>query len=77
MTVSFNCSLCKNKFTHDEGRYEGHILKLYGNVFCCDRCWTLNHDGWNPHHEERLMKILKERGIPTPPRNEKGFLPRD
>ena len=77
MVASFNCSLCENKFIHDEGCYEGHILKLYGNVFCCAECWAHNHDGWNPRYEEILMKIIKEKGISIPHRNDNGFLLRN
>ena len=39
-------------------------------------CWLLNRDGW-ALGEERILKHLLDKGIRVPPRNSKGFLPRD
>jgi hypothetical protein len=73
----FKCAVCASRYQHGPHRYEGHALKLYGNIFCCDACWQTNHDGWAPHHEDVLLAYLKEQGIGVPPRNSKGLLPRN
>ena len=73
----FPCALCPNQFQHGPHRYEGHRLQLYGEAFVCDSCWQNNHDGWAPHLEPKLFKILLEGGLATPPRNNKGWLPRN
>jgi hypothetical protein len=66
----FQCSVCSNRYQHGPHRYEGHALKLYGNIFCCDDCWRTNHDGI-------LLDVLKQKGLPVPTRNAAGLLPRD
>lgn len=73
----FRCGVCGKKYQHGLHRYEGHKLDLYGGIFCCDLCWEFNWDGWAPHHERVLLKHLKEKGLPVPERNAKGWLPRD
>lgn len=70
----FSCDVCGK---HGPHRYEGHKLTLYGGIFCCDSCWASNWDGWAPHYEGVLTKHLKEKGVPVPKRNEKGWLPRN
>ena len=72
----FPCAVCGNPFQHGPHRYEGHKLELYGGVFCCDSCWKSNWDGWGPVAEPRILAILKEKGLPDPQRNKKGWLPR-
>jgi hypothetical protein len=72
----FQCAVCGSRYQHGPHRYEGHALKLYGNIFCCDGCWRANHDGWAPHLEGVLLDILKQRELPVPVRNAKGLLPR-
>jgi hypothetical protein len=73
----FDCALCRNQFQHGPHRYEGHKLQLYGGAFACDSCWTANHDGWAPHIEPKLLDLLKSAGLRAPPRNSRGWLPRD
>lgn len=73
----FNCDLCSRSYQHGPHRYEGHRLKLYGDLFACDPCWLGNHDGWAPHYEAVLLAELKRLGLPVPLRNSKGFLPRE
>lgn len=77
MNVTFICDVCKQSYHHGMGRYEGHKLSLYGNIFCCQSCWDNNWDGWGPNVETVLLEHLKVRNILPPPRNEKGFLPRN
>lgn len=72
----FSCDVYGRAYQHGPHRYEGHRLALYGNAFCCDSCWTGNWDGWGPREELKLLGILKEKNLPTPQRNEKGWLPR-
>jgi hypothetical protein len=59
-----------------QGRYEGRFLSRY-QINVCDSCYSGNWDGWSPHFELKILKILEEKGISLPQRNEKGFLPRD
>jgi len=72
----FSCDVCGKQYQHGPHRHEGHRLELYGGIFCCDSCWEGNWDGWAPHCEQVLLKHLKEKGIPEPKRNKKGWLPR-
>lgn len=71
------CDVCDREYQHGPHRYEGHRLKLYGDIFCCDSCWKNNWDGWAPHCEAVLLGHLKKKGLPMPKRNAKGLLPRD
>jgi len=73
----FKCDVCGNMYQHGPYRYEGHRLERYGNIFCCDTCWTVNWDGWAPHHEKILLAHLEKNSLPVPKRNKKGLLPRD
>ena len=70
------CDVCGVKYQHGPHRYEGHWLSLYG-IMCCDSCWKGNWDGWTPHYEDKLLEHAKRNGLPVPPRNEKGRLPRN
>lgn len=72
-----DCDLCGKQYQMDQGRYEGNKLELYGAAFCCDTCWKGNWDGWGPIREPRIIQICEEKNIPIPPRNEKGWLPRN
>ena len=73
----FDCAVCGNPYQHGPHRYDGHKLELYGGVFCCDACWRANWDGWGPHSEPTILAILLANGLPVPPRNKKGWLPRE
>lgn len=75
--IMLTCDVCGQKYQHGPHRYEGHKLALYGGISCCDGCWQFNWDGWAPHHEAKLIAHLKEKGLPVPPRNAKGYLPRN
>ena len=72
-----NCNVCGRQYQDGPHRYEGHGLKRYGNIFCCNTCWETNWDGWAPHREPVLLAHLKAKGLPVPERNAKGFLPRE
>jgi len=74
--IMFKCDVCGKSYQHGPHRYEGHRLKLYGDIFACDSCWRGNHDGWTPHYEEVLLGHLKRQGLAVPLRNGKGLLPR-
>ena len=75
--IQFICSVCNKEYQHGPNRYEGHQLKLYGGIFCCDDCWNGNLDGWAPHCESPLLKYLQSKGLSEPTRNSQGRLPRD
>jgi hypothetical protein len=69
------CDICGAIHYQGAGVYPLRKISGY-ELFCCDVCYDGNWDGWNPHHEERLLAHLKERGVTPPKRNEKGWLPR-
>ncbi len=71
------CELCHNKYKDGRNIHEGHMLKSYGEIMVCPSCWNSNWDGWAPHKAALLEKIMEEKGLPLPPRNEQGFLPRE
>jgi hypothetical protein len=75
--IMLKCDVCDAMYQHGPHRYEGHKLELYGNIFCCDSCWKRNWDGWAPHHEKVLLGHLKQKNIPVPEQNAKGWLPRN
>lgn len=72
----FDCHICGSKYQHGPHICQGHRLELYGDIICCDTCWKGNWDGWNQDRELTLLNHLKAKGLPIPPRNSKGFLPR-
>ena len=73
----FTCAVCGQSYQHGPHRYEGHQLKLYGGIFCCDSCWEGNWDGWGPIAEPAILAHLERLGLPAPTRNANGWLPRD
>jgi hypothetical protein len=73
----FNCDVCGSAYQYGPHRYEGHGLKLYGEIFCCGTCWEANWDGWAPHYEKVLVAHLERQGLPIPTRNSQGLLPRE
>lgn len=76
-TTYQQCAICGRTYQYGPHRYDGKSLQLYGNISCCLTCWQSNHDGWAPHVEEKLLKVLEENGISVPCRNSKGLLPRE
>ena len=73
----FKCDVCGTMYQHGPHKYKGHRLELYGDIFCCDTCWQGNWDGWAPHREKTLLDHLKQKNLPVPERNAKGWLPRN
>ncbi len=73
----FKCDVCGQQYQNGSHRYEGHRLKLYGDICCCDSCWNNNWDGWAPHYEPILLEHLKQNGLLVPERNAKERLPRN
>ncbi|ENJ8217220.1 hypothetical protein ACQ8E4_001395 [Escherichia coli] len=71
------CDICGKETRFGPDLYEGRVLQLYGQAFCCKICWDGNWDGWGPIAELAILHILKEKNLPIPERNEKGWLPRD
>lgn len=69
------CFICGNKFQYEEHKYDGKWIAKY-NIEVCMPCWTGNWDGWPGQRAERIIKHLKEEGLPVPPMNAKGWLPR-
>ncbi|GMU68247.1 MAG: hypothetical protein AMXMBFR37_05800 [Steroidobacteraceae bacterium] len=73
----FACDVCGKPYQHGPHRYEGHKLDLYGGIMACGSCWDCNHDGWAPHLERAILGHLDRLGLPVPPRNDNGLLPRN
>lgn len=71
------CKLCHNTYKDGVNIHEGHKLKSYGDIMVCSMCWNSNWDGWAPHKADLLVKIMADKGLPLPSRNEQGLLPRD
>jgi hypothetical protein len=59
----------------EEHIYDGTYISRY-EIEVCNNCWLINWDGWTPHHGNKIINHLKKNGIPVPPMNEKGLLPR-
>ena len=70
------CEICGDKFLDGVNYHPGHMLHGY-NIYCCKSCYECNWDGWAPQYETRIFNLLKKKGIIPPPRNEKGWLPRE
>lgn len=74
--VTYPCFICGQRFPFGPHRYEGKHVRAY-RMNVCMPCWSGNWDGWAPHHEAKLLERLSDKGLPIPPRNDEGFLPRD
>lgn len=70
------CDICGGKLYQGMGHYPLRKVSGY-ELFCCSGCYGGNCDGWNPRYEAKLLAHLKANGIKPPPRNEKGWLPRE
>nr|DAI23285.1 MAG TPA: Cation-transporting ATPase [Caudoviricetes sp.] len=70
------CDICGGKLYQGMGYYPLRKVSGY-ELFCCSGCYGGNCDGWNPRYEAKLLAHLKANGIKPPPRNEKGWLPRE
>jgi len=70
------CDVCENKFIFGPHLYEGRKNQTYG-ILVCDKCNKNNWDGWAKNLEAKVTKNLNAEGLPLPPRNVKGFLPRE
>ena len=57
-------------------RYDGKYIPRY-QISVCSGCWSGNWDGWGPLHEPMIVAHAQEKGLTLPPRNQKGWLPRD
>lgn len=75
-TFMMNCGLCGRAFQYGPHRYEGKHIPRY-QLTVCEPCWQGNWDGWAPHLEAQIIEHLQARGLPIPPRNENGWLPRE
>lgn len=70
------CDVCGNSFQFGPHRYDGRKNQTY-DIMVCNNCHNANWDGWAPHYEPQVTKNLSDRGLLLPPRNEKGWLPRE
>ncbi len=74
--VEERCQICGEKHYSGAGVYPLTRVKGY-DLFCCDVCYAGNWDGWSPRHEAKLLEHLNKIGVTPPPRNTKGWLPRE
>ena len=72
----FNCDLCGSSYQMGRHKYDGKQIPRY-KLGVCSTCYEGNWDGWAPHYESKILLHLKEKGLPTPERNNNGLLPRD
>lgn len=70
------CDICGRTYYQGMGYYPLRKVSGY-EFFCCDGCYEGNWDGWGPIREQRVLDLLAQKGIEPPPRNEKGWLPRE
>jgi len=70
------CPVCEQQFKYGPHIYDGIRSHLY-DMLVCRRCWSANWDGWAPHFESKLIKHIKEKGLPIPKRNAQGLFPRE
>ena len=68
------CPICGNVRYEGAGHHPWHRLSGY-DIVCCTSCYKNNWDGWVGINAERILAMLKEKGVEPPPRNEKGWLP--
>ncbi|MCX5846461.1 MAG: hypothetical protein NTW12_08910 [Deltaproteobacteria bacterium] len=70
-----HCFTCGKKFQFEEHIYDGKWIDSY-QIEVCMTCWNGNWDGWPGERAEKIINHLKKKGIPIPPMNAKGWLPR-
>jgi hypothetical protein len=68
------CYACQKPRDFYQHHYDLRMNHTYG-VPICNMCREGNHDGWQPHKEERLIEALKQNNLPKPKRNSNGLLP--
>lgn len=81
MTLKLNapvesCFICGKRLVIGQGVYDGRYITLY-KFTVCNPCYESNWDGWAPYYEQSLIAHIKEKSLPFPKRNEKGWFPRD
>ena len=74
--VLYTCDACGSQYQFGPHIYDGKHIDAYG-INVCSGCYQGNWDGWAPHFEEAVTRHLRAKGLPIPPRNAKGWLPRD
>ena len=47
------------------------------DIMVCPICHDTNEAGWAPVREGAVTQRLIEQGLPLPPRNDRGWLPRE
>lgn len=74
--VRLNCFCCGQSFAFGTNAYHGRYVPQY-RISVCSVCYQANWDGWAPHLESRIREHADAEGLVLPPRNTKGWLPRD
>ena len=72
----FNCELCGASYQHGPHIYEGRKWHRY-NMMVCSTCNSSNWDGIAPMREGRFETVLRDKSLPLPARNDKGWYPGD
>lgn len=70
------CLLCDREFQMGPNIYGGHWVPRY-KMHVCSTCYLGNHDGYANPHEPQILAHLEANQLDTPPRNPRGYLPRD
>ena len=74
--IMLNCELCNRAYQFGPHLYSGKYIRKY-ELSVCMGCYTVNHDGWAPHLEEKIIKHIENKGLSIPRKNCNGYLPRD
>ena len=72
--IIVKCTTCDSEFQMGPNAYAGKWLPLY-QMHVCSSCHSGNLDGFSIHYDIRIIKHLKDNGLPVPKRNERGYLP--
>ena len=74
--IMVTCIICESDFQMGFDHYAGTWIPRY-EMHVCSTCYAGNWDGYARHFEPQILENLRSKGLPEPPRNEKGYLPRD
>jgi hypothetical protein len=69
------CFLCGGSFQFAKNVYDGAWIDSY-QIYLCKPCFESNHDGFVGEESIKIKQHMRDKGIPIPANNEKGWLPR-
>jgi hypothetical protein len=74
--IKVKCLLCDAEFQMGPDMYGGHWIPRY-KMHVCSSCYQSNWDGYANQYDARILANLKSEQLDVPPRNSRGYLPRD